>query len=53
LELLQKSRGVTFSRKPTVNVSEVIALKQQGMRAIDISKEMGIGRSTVYKVLKG
>jgi transposase len=27
-------------------------MRGKGIRAVDIAKELGIGRSTVYKVLK-
>ena len=47
-----KSKGIKFGRKPTVNHSKIISLKSQGMSASDIAKQLGIGRSTVYKTLK-
>ena len=47
-----KLKGVKFGRKPKIDRKKVIKLKEQGMGAIDISKKLGIGRSTVYKVLK-
>lgn len=45
-------RGVSFGRKPTVDREKLMQLYKGGMRPAKISEEMGIGRSTVYKVLK-
>jgi DNA invertase Pin-like site-specific DNA recombinase len=47
-----KARGVKFGRKPSVDRKRVLEMRGQGIRAVDIAKELGIGRSTVYKVLK-
>lgn len=47
-----KARGVKFGRKPSVDRQRVLAMRGKGIRAVDIAKELGIGRSTVYKVLK-
>jgi DNA invertase Pin-like site-specific DNA recombinase len=47
-----KSRGVKFGRKRTVDRDKLMVLKQQGFEASEIAKKMGIGRSTVYKLLK-
>jgi DNA invertase Pin-like site-specific DNA recombinase len=47
-----KAKGVKFGRKPTVNQKKVIALRKQGVRAVDIAKQLSIGRSTVYKAIK-
>ena len=46
-----KARGVKFGRKRTVDRSKVIALKERGMRATDIAKQLNIARATVYTVL--
>lgn len=46
-----KSKGVKFGRRRTVDRKKVLALREQGMEAADISRQMGIGRSTVYKLL--
>jgi DNA invertase Pin-like site-specific DNA recombinase len=46
-----KSRGVKFGRKRSVDRDKMMALKQQGFEAIEIATKMGIGRSTVYKLL--
>jgi len=46
-----KAKGVKFGRKPTVDRVKVNRLHDQGKGATAIAKELGIGRSTVYKVL--
>ncbi len=46
-----KARGVKFGRKPTLDKDKVRALYNQGVGATDISRQLKIGRSTVYKVL--
>lgn len=46
-----KAKGVRFGRKPFVDRKKVNALRQQGLGATEIAKTLGIGRSTVYKVL--
>lgn len=46
-----KEKGVKFGRKPTVDRKKLIQLHKQGMGATEISKQMSIGRSTVYKLL--
>ncbi len=47
-----KLRGVKFGRKRSVDRQRLYDLKDQGVGATKISKEMKIGRSTVYKLLK-
>ncbi len=47
-----KAKGVKFGRKPTVNRKKIRSMKAQGLRATDIAKQLKIGRSTVYKILK-
>lgn len=47
-----QEKGVKFGRKPTVDRKKLKQLHQQGVGATDIAKQMGIGRSTVYKVLR-
>jgi hypothetical protein len=46
-----KQRGVKFGRKRTVDREKVMELKDLGIRASVIAKDLGIGRSTVYKIL--
>jgi DNA invertase Pin-like site-specific DNA recombinase len=47
-----KANGVKFGRKRTIDREKLLILRQQGFGAIEISKQMGIGRSTVYKLFK-
>lgn len=47
-----KAKGVQFGRKPFIDRKKLNALHQKGMGATEIAKHMGIGRSTVYKLLK-
>lgn len=47
-----KAKGVKFGRKPSVDKHKVLALHAQGTGATAIAKQVGIGRSTVYKLLK-
>ncbi len=53
LEGIQKAKekGVYKGRKPTVDTDKVKALKESGMGASAIAKEMGIGRASVYRAL--
>jgi len=46
-----KAKGVKFGRKPTIDTRKIRALHENGMGATEISRQMGIGRSTVYKSL--
>ncbi len=47
-----KAKGVKFGRKQTVNRQQVWTMKNNGIVATDIAKQLGIGCSMVYKVLK-
>jgi DNA invertase Pin-like site-specific DNA recombinase len=47
-----KAKGIRFGRKPFVDREMLKSLYASGIGASEISKKMGIGRSTVYKVLK-
>jgi DNA invertase Pin-like site-specific DNA recombinase len=46
-----KAKGIKFGRKPTIDQKKVIEMKLSGRSAISIAKELGIGRSTVYKLI--
>ncbi|CAA9889486.1 R46 site-specific recombinase [Candidatus Methylobacter favarea] len=46
-----KVKGVKFGRKRTIDTEKIRALYENGIRATDIARQMGIGRSTVYKSL--
>ena len=47
-----KAKGIQFGRKPSIDRKKVQALRNQGMGATEIARQMHIGRSTVYKILK-
>ena len=47
-----QAKGVKFGRKRTVDREKVGKMKAQGMGATEISRQLSIGRSTVYKLLK-
>jgi DNA invertase Pin-like site-specific DNA recombinase len=46
-----KANGVKFGRKRTIDRKKLLALYKSGTGVSDIAKQMGIGRSTVYKLL--
>ena len=46
-----KERGVYKGRKPSIDVERVRDLREQGMGASNIARELGIGRASVYRVL--
>ena len=47
-----KAAGVYKGRRPSIDVSAVIALKSQGKGASEISQLLGIGRASVYRATK-
>ena len=47
-----KEKGVYKGRKPTVDVEKVKELRDSGMGASAIAKELGIGRASVYRALE-
>ncbi len=47
-----KAKGVKFGRKQTVNRKKILSMRNEGTGATEIAKQLGIGRSTVYKILK-
>lgn len=47
-----KIKGVRFGRKRSIDRNKVIQLHAAGIGATNIAKQVGIGRSTVYKLLK-
>ncbi|MAD45382.1 MAG: transposase, partial [Oceanospirillaceae bacterium] len=47
-----KAKGVKFGRKRSIDRDKVKELHEAGAGATDIANQMGIGRSTVYKLLK-
>jgi DNA invertase Pin-like site-specific DNA recombinase len=46
-----KAKGIKFGRKRTIDRAQIVSLRAAGMGATEISKQAGIGRSTVYKLL--
>ena len=46
-----KERGVYKGRKPTIDGVQVRSLNEQGMGATAISRKLGIGRASVYRML--
>ena len=47
-----KAKGVNFGRKRRIDHEKVFSMKAKGIGAIAIAKELKIGRSTVYKILR-
>jgi DNA invertase Pin-like site-specific DNA recombinase len=47
-----KSKGIKFGRKRSIDREKVIHLDVQKVGATEIAKQLGIGRSTVYAILK-
>ncbi|QLQ32167.1 MAG: recombinase family protein [Candidatus Thiothrix singaporensis] len=47
-----RAKGIQFGRKPTVDRDKLLELHQEGIGATEIASQMGIGRATVYKILK-
>ena len=47
-----KAKGIKFGRKRTIDRKRIRVLYEEGIGATEIAKQMGIGRSTVYKLLK-
>jgi len=46
-----KEKGVYKGHKPSVDITKVKELRQSGIGASAIAKELGIGRASVYRVL--
>jgi DNA invertase Pin-like site-specific DNA recombinase len=46
------AKGVKFGRKRTIDRKKLKQLHQEGVGATEISARLGIGRSTVYKLIK-
>ena len=47
-----KAKGVYKGRKPSIDVKAVKELKEKGLGASAIAKELGIGRASVYRALE-
>ncbi|MEQ1546962.1 recombinase family protein [Methyloglobulus sp.] len=46
-----QAKGVKFGRKRTIDRKKILELHENGLGATAIAKQIGIGRSTVYKLL--
>ncbi len=46
-----RAKGVKFGRKRTIDRKKLLTLHEKGIGATDIARQLGIGRSTVYKLL--
>ena len=47
-----QSKGIKFGRNRTIDREKIVSLHATGIDATEIAKQTGIGRSTVYKLLK-
>jgi DNA invertase Pin-like site-specific DNA recombinase len=47
-----KAAGIYKGRPPSIDPAVVKRLKEEGARPSDIAKELGIGRASVYRVLR-
>ncbi len=47
-----KEKGVYKGRKASIDANQVIALKEKGIGASAIAKQLGIGRASVYRVIQ-
>jgi DNA invertase Pin-like site-specific DNA recombinase len=47
-----KLKGVYKGRPATIEAASIAALKAEGLGATEIAKRLGIGRASVYRVLK-
>lgn len=47
-----KLKGIRFGRRRTIGRNIVLALHGKGTGATDIARQLGIARSTVYKILE-
>lgn len=47
-----KLKGIRFGRKRSINRKQVLSLRQKGLGASEISRQLNIARSTVYKIIE-
>lgn len=47
-----KAKGIKFGRKRSIDRDKVVKMKNNEIGPTEIAKQMGIGRSTVYKLLQ-
>ena len=48
-----KSRGVYKGRPPKIDKGAVLAMKAEGLGGREIAKRLGIGRTSVYRLING
>ena len=46
-----KAKGIKFGRKRTIDRKKIFTLRNEGMGATNIARQLKIGRSTIYKIL--
>lgn len=46
-----KLKGIRFGRKRSVDREQILILRQSGVGATDIARQLNVARSTVYKIL--
>ena len=51
--LKAKAKGVYKGRPPSIEADKVRALKDEGIGPAEIARRLGIGRASVYRVLRG
>ena len=47
-----KAKGIYKGRKATIDASNIVSMKERGIGASQIAREMGISRVSVYRALK-
>ena len=47
-----KAKGIKFGRKRSIDRDKVVKMKSNKIGPTEIARQMGIGRSTVYKLLQ-
>ena len=47
-----KLKGIRFGRKRSINRKQVLSLRQEGLGTSEISRQLNIARSTVYKIIE-
>lgn len=48
-----KAKGIYKGRPPSIETASVRRLQAQGLGATEIARHLGIGRASVYRILKG
>lgn len=46
-----RSKGIKFGRKQSIDREQIMRMKSEGMGASAIAKELGIARSSVYRIM--